>query len=185
MKKLEDLSIFVAAKARVGFPRFTRDAALTTLYAAKVWLAKLIDDGAECPCCGQLAKIYKRKLNSSMAFVLTLIERDRRGDWIHVPSYINAKVKNPAVAAAVRGDWAKLVHWGLLEELRSKRPDGSYRVGYYKITKNGRLFARNKLRVPQHIWIYDGEVIDRQDTETVSVIEALEDKFDYAELMGN
>ena len=185
MSIVEDdlLRIFVAAKRRVDFPRFALDAVTTTLHAAKVWLAKKIDDGAECPCCGQLAKVYKRKLNGSMVFVLTLIEKDRTGDWIHVPSYINAKVKDPAVAAAVRGDWAKMVHWGLIEERRGVRSDGSTRVGYYKITSAGRRFVQNRIRVPKHVWIYDGEAIERADTETVSIVEALGDKFDYAELM--
>jgi hypothetical protein len=156
----------------------------TTLLEAQQWLQRGLDDGVECPCCTQLAKVYKRKLNSAMAFVLILIDRRDGGEWIHVPSYINAQVKNPAVAAAIRGDWAKLTHWDLIEELVGERPDGSTRVGYYKITKNGRLFARNKLRVPRHIWLYDGCVIERQDSETVSITEALGDKFNYSELMA-
>ena len=156
---------------------------VTTLLEVQQWLQKRLDDGVECPCCTQLAKVYKRKLNGAMAFVLLLISRLKGGEWIHVPSFINAQVRNPAVAAAIRGDWAKLTHWGLIEELLGERPDGSTRVGYYKITRNGRLFVQNKLRVPKHIWLYDGHTTERQDSETVSIIEALGDKFDYSELM--
>jgi hypothetical protein len=43
--------------------------------------------------------------------------------------------------------------------------------------------VQNKLRVPKHIWLYDGHTTERQDSETVSIIEALGDKFDYSELM--
>jgi len=156
-----------------------------TLIEAKAWLDERIEDGVICPCCDQHAQVYKRKLNSAMACVLLLINRHKGGEWIHVPSYINAKVRSPAVAAAIRGDWAKLKHWGLITELIGERPDGSTRVGYYMITRNGRLFAQNKLRVPRHIWLYNGSAItSRKDTETVSITEALGDKFDYSELMN-
>jgi len=169
------LRIFVAAKKRVGSQRFSQDPATTTLRAAKVWLAKKLNDGAECPCCGRHSEIYKRSLNSAMVFVLILIDRSKDYNQLHVPSYINAQVKNPKLAASVRGDWAKLVHWGLIEETRR---------GCYRITEKGRLFVRNRSRVPKHVWVYDGEALDQQDTETVSVVEALGDKFDYSELMG-
>ena len=156
----------------------------TTLAQAIDWLEERMDDGAECPCCGQLAKVYKRKLNSAMAFVLLLIHRRKGTDWVHVPSYINAKVRNPAVAAAVRGDWAKLTHWELLTALEGERPDGSKRIGYYKITTKGRRFAHNQIKVSKHLWFYNGGPTDRVDTETVSIVDALGDQFDYSELMG-
>lgn len=156
----------------------------TTLAQAIEWLEERLDDGVECPCCGQLAKVYKRKLNSAMAFVLLLIHRRKGADWVHVPSYINAKVRNPAVAAAVRGDWAKLTHWGLLDALEGERPDGSKRIGYYKITTKGRRFANNQLKVSKHVWFYNGGSAERVDDEMVSIVDALGDKFDYSELMG-
>lgn len=156
----------------------------TTLAQAIKWLEEHMDDGAECPCCGQLAKVYKRKLNSAMAFVLLLLHRRKGDDWVHVPSYINEKVRNPAVAAAVRGDWAKLVHWGLLSALEAERPDGSKRVGYYKVTKRGHRFAHNQIEVPKHLWFYNGGSTDRVDGKRVSIVEALGDKFNYSELMN-
>lgn len=175
-------SVFASVRSRVE--RLSLDRAeMMSLNSARAWLSERLDAGAECPCCGQLAKVYKRKLNGAMAYVLLLIARRDGDDWIHVPSYINAHEKRPGVAAAIRGDWAKLVHWGLLEELLGERPDGSTRVGYYRITERGRRFARGKLRVPRHIWIYDGRVLEHKDTETVSIREALGDKFDYSELM--
>lgn len=186
MKEHIENLIRVLAPTRSTFPRYRKDPERTTLNAARAWLAARLDDGAQCPCCGQLSKVYKRKLNSAMAYVLILIERAHRVDndaWIHVPSHINAKVKNPAVAAAIRGDWAKLTHWGLIEELLGQRPDGSTRVGYYRITSDGRRFVRGKSRVSRHIWLYDGRTLHREDDETVSIFEALEDKFDYSELM--
>lgn len=156
----------------------------TTLAQAIDWLEEHLDDGVECPCCGQFAKVYKRKLNGAMAFVLLLIHRRKGTDWVHVPSYINAKVRNPAIAAAVRGDWAKLTHWGLLDALEGERPDGSKRIGYYKITTKGRRFANKQSKVSKHIWFYNREPTDQVDDEMVSIVDALGDKFNYSELMA-
>lgn len=164
---------------------FKGNARKTTLAEAIDWLEEGLNDGVECPCCGQLAKVYKRKLNSAMGFVLLLLHR-RKGDeneWVHVPSFINAKVRNPAVAAAIRGDWAKLVHWGLIDALDGQRADGSKRIGYYRITPKGRRFANNQIKVSKHIWIYNGEPTDDSDEEMVSILDVLGDKFDYTELM--
>lgn len=164
---------------------FTGDPNRTTLAMAKAWLRAQVNDGAHCPCCTQFAKVYKRKLNSSMAYVLVLVDRYPGSDWLHVPSYINSQVSHAGVAAAVRGDWAKLTHWGLLEEQpNQERADGSSRVGYYKITERGRLFVQCQLRVDRHIWLYDGRPLSRPGGPTVSIIEALGDRFNYAELMA-
>lgn len=163
---------------------FLDDPKKTTLAEAIDWLDRFIEEGAECPCCEQLAKIYKRKLNSAMAFVLLLLTRRRGDEWIHVPSFINAQVSDPAVAAAIRGDWAKLTHWGLIVALEGERPDGSKRNGYYKITRKGHRFAHNKIKVPKHIWFYNGAPTDHEDDEQVSIVEALGDKFSYSELMA-
>lgn len=169
------------------FSGFNGDERTTSLTEAKRWLKDRLPDGAFCPCCEQLAKVYKRKLGSAMAFVLVLVDRHKGDEWIHIPSYINAQSLKPVWAAAVRGggDYAKLIHWGLLERApNQEREDGSDRAGYYKITSAGRKFVRNKIRVPRHIWFYDGEPLNREDDETVSIGEALGDKFDYSELMA-
>ena len=34
-----------------------------TLDEAKAWLRDQVDDGAHCPCCGQFAKVYKRRIH--------------------------------------------------------------------------------------------------------------------------
>jgi len=158
----------------------------TKLDEARAWLSARLDKGAECPCCSQLAKIYRRPINSSMAYVLILIERRFREaqDWLHVPSYLNELGLEPKVAAAIRGDWAKLVHWGLLVEMPGERPDGSTRVGFYKITESGIEFVRDNKRVPKYVYIYDGAVLPRECEEMVSIQDALAEKFDYSKLMG-
>lgn len=144
-----------------------------------------IQEGVECPCCAQLAKRYKRKLNSSMAYALILIYRSFRtsSDWLHVPEYLAAVCKTgPTIRG---GDWAKLVHWGLITGKDDAiRKDGSRRVGFYKITDLGRAFVEGRERVPKHVFLYAQRLVG-VDKTTVSISEALSEKFNYGELMAS
>lgn len=162
----------------------------TTLVEAKKWLRARFGQGATCPCCNQFVKLYKRKFNKSMAYVLLLMESHFMGDvveeWLHVPSYIAEMVSdNPRRAAAVRGDWAKLKFWGLIEEKPDVRADGSPRVGYWKLTPLGRQFARRHVKVPSHVYIYNGEPLQRTVEEMITIDDALGTEFSYDEIMGN
>jgi len=162
----------------------------TTLVAAKKWLRARFDKGASCPCCNQFVKRYKRPMNKSMAYVLLLMECYFSGDavdeWLHVPSYISEMVAdNPQRAAVIRGgDWAKLKLWGLIEEKPDVRKDGSPRVGYWKMTPLGRQFARRQVKVARHVFIYNGEPLQRTVEEMITIDDALGTEFNYDEIMG-
>lgn len=161
----------------------------TTLEDAKKWLRVRFGKGASCPCCGQFVKLYKRSLSKSSAYVLLLIACYFRGDpveeWLHVPSYIAEMVSDhPRRAAAVRGDWAKLKYWGLIEEKPDIRADGSPRVGYWRLTQLGRDFVNRKVKVASHIYIYNGEPLQRAVDEQITIDDALTTEFSYAEIMG-
>lgn len=161
-----------------------------SLEDAKKWLRVRFGKGATCPCCAQFVKLYKRSLSKSSAYVLLLMECYFRGDsveeWLHVPSYIAEMVSdNPRRAAAVRGDWAKMKFWGLIEEKPDVRADGSPRVGYWKMTQLGRQFARRQVKVPAHIYIYNGELLPRTVEEMITIDDALGKDFSYAEIMGD
>ena len=162
----------------------------TTLAAAKKWLRERFAKGASCPCCNQFVKLYKRGMNTSMAYVLLLMECYFSGDavdeWLHVPSYITEMVAdNPRRGVAVRGgDWAKLKLWGLIEDKQDTRKDGSTRVGYWKLTPLGRQFARRQVKVPSHVYLYNGEPLQRVVETMITIDDALGEKFNYAEIMG-
>ncbi len=161
----------------------------TTLAAAKQWLRARFSKGAPCPCCNQFVKCYRRPMNKSMAYVLLLMESYFSGDvvdeWLHVPSFIAEMVSdNPRRAAAVRGDWAKLKLWGLIEEKPDIRNDGSPRVGYWKMTRLGRQFARRQVKVASHVFIYNGEPLQRVVEDQITIDDALGTEFSYDEIMG-
>lgn len=157
-----------------------------TLDDSRAWLASRINDGAACPCCAQFAKVYRRPLTGSMAYVLLLIERwtrtSMRTEWLHVPSYLS---EQSHVGVAVRGgDWAKLVHWGLIEERPVVRADGARHAGYYRITQLGLDFVNDRVLVPKYVFLYNRKKLDRTTDKMVSIDKALGKNFNYAELMS-
>jgi len=161
-----------------------------SLEDAKKWLRVRFGKGATCPCCQQFVKLYKRPFNKSMAYVLLLIARyyrrvPRPDEWLHVPSYIaEVAVGNPRRAAAVRGDWAKLKFWGLIEEKPDVRADGSPRIGYWRLTPLGQKFVDREVKVPSHVYIYNGEALQRAVDEQITIDDALGTEFSYSEIMG-
>ncbi len=85
-------------------------------------------------------------------------------------------------ARTAGGDSAKLAYWRLIETLEGEREDGSTRIGYHRITDKGVAFVEGRIRVPKHVFIYDGNHLGFSD-ETLDIREALGHAFDYGELM--
>jgi len=168
-----------------AFARFRDDPNLSTLQWASDWLRSHLRRGAYCPCCGQLAKMYRRKLNSSMAYALILIYRQSRLEpdgFFHVPSHLAGLGLKGAVAAAIRGDWAKLVHWELIEPQSGPHEGDGRTSGIWRITEKGRDFVLGHIRVESHAVIYDGQCLTLDGAPT-SIRAALKSKFSYEELM--
>lgn len=141
-----------------------------TIQAGKVWLISKLDNGEHCPLCGQMAKIYKRKINATMARTLITLWRSAGGEFAHGPSL-------PGDTHEI----SQLVWWGLVEEEARVRPDGG-RAGWWRMTDKGIAFVRGGLNVPKYAKIYDGRVLGF-DGDPVTVRDCLGSKFDYSELM--
>jgi hypothetical protein len=80
------------------------------------------------------------------------------------------------------GDAAKMVHWGLIEEEKTRREDGG-RAGWWRITPLGVQWLRNQTSVPRYAHIYDGRCL-RLSGPPLTVADAVKQKFDLRELMG-
>lgn len=160
------------------------DPATATLEEAKVQLQQQLMNGTHCPCCAQFCKIYRRPITSTMAWSLILIYRFFQANpnepWLHVPDYL---VKVKADSSVAGGDVAKLRFWDLLQRKVDVRPDGSDRVGYYRITEPGRNFVEGRSAVPKYIFTYNQGVLHRS-SEMTTIQEALANKFNYNDLMN-
>lgn len=152
---------------------------MKTLQQAKAeFFEKARDKGAVCPCCGRFGKVYKRKLHSAMIAVLVLMYRFQNLGFTHVHTLINATT-SPAVAAALRGDFAKLRYWGLIEESTAEAENGKWRI-----TGKGAQFVEGAILLSKYVWVYNSQALGFTG-ELSSVYDALGDKFSYGELMGS
>ena len=153
---------------------------MKTINEAQNFLKKHMDEGAECPCCSQFVKMYKRKLNSGMAHsLLRLVKLYHEDDRYYHVSEIGDRF-DPS--RPLSGDFAKLEHWGLIEQLPNT-DDAKRTSGKWRPTKEGIRFVYNEITVPTYCYLFDGEDFGFSD-ERCTMIDALNNKFDYSELMG-
>ena len=149
---------------------------LETLAEARQHLRENFEDGCDCPCCGQLVKLYRRKLHAEMAVFLIKLVRA----WEEDPRPYHIRELIPSLSKAST-DGAYLRHWGMLT--RSDSEDKRTRGGIYTPTEKGLAFAHQRLLVPSHVHLLYNKVVGWADTQT-SVTQALGNRFDYWELMS-
>ena len=97
-----------------------------------------------CDRCGQVVKLYERRLRSSWCKVLLgLFRHDEAqpGGWVNLD---NAH----AVGAAAARDWSLLRFWSLIESDRK-------RAGFWRITPEGRMFIADGTLQPVAAWIFN------------------------------
>ena len=145
----------------------------TPIGKVRAWLLGQVDAGASCPLCHQHVQVYRRKINAGMARSLIAMYRVGGLDWIHVPTQVGARSREEG----------KLAYWGLVEEEKILRPDGG-RAGYWRVTRLGELFLRNRCTMPKYARIYNGRVLSLDPQEQVTIKDALGTRFDYSELMA-
>lgn len=157
----------------------------TPLGEVRDWLRTQVENGATCPCCKQFAKVYKRKLTHATArTMITLWHHAEGRDYVYLPGLFNTMSPSrprPQDAAgagdAVKGRW-----WKLMEQKPAERPDGSPRVGWWRLTDLGRDFVQERANVPKFAHLYSGRCL-RLTGPPWSIRDALTTKFDYDALM--
>lgn len=153
---------------------------IKTIDEAKKHLRANWQKGVDCPCCGQLVKLYKRPMASTMARgLIELYKLDRK----HPNQYFHIRQIGNVVVGG--GDFAKLVYWGLIVEQQKDESDDTKRTsGFWAITQKGRDFVNVKITVPSHVNVFDGKTFGFSEKH-VTIQHALGKKFNYAELMGD
>ena len=151
-----------------------------SLVAAREWLAhNVAGDGARCPCCGQGARLYQRRLNAGVSASLCLIYREAVAtgqDWVHVPSLFDRLGASKIRRAG--GEYAKGLLWGLLEERV-----GPGAQGWYRPTEQGVMFVLEQATMPEYVVVYAGDVKGTEGRQ-ITVRESLRDEYDYEDLMS-
>lgn len=136
-----------------------------TLAEAKDWLRERVQTGAPCPCCGQNAQVYHRRINKGMLSTLTNIYRSGGSTrWVDVTT-LDARNR----------EHNKLAYWGLVEAHPEHR-------GWWKVTKQGEQFLHGQARVPECVNVYNNRVLGFSQP-MVSASDIVEG-FDLTELMS-
>lgn len=143
-----------------------------TLKEAQDELRTLLDEGAKCPCCTQLAKTYKRKVHATMARTLITMYRKGGRDWVYLPDIPQKSRDSTGMA------W-----WKLIEEEKVLRPDGG-RAGWWRVTEIGEKWLKQEMGIPKYAKVYDGRCLGYDREVYVTIRDCLGEKFDYDELMA-
>jgi hypothetical protein len=132
-------------------------------------------EACDCPTCGRHAQIYRRKFHASIA--RQLIRLYWLGGTAH---YIHAsKLILPEVSGA--GDFSKAKYWGLIYQQINTDPDTKCN-GMWMLSAEGVAFVRGQHRIAREVFVFDDEV-QGMSAETITIAEALGDRFNYHELM--
>jgi hypothetical protein len=129
-------------------------------------LVQNIERGTHCPCCGQLAKAYRRSLRGNHARFLVDVANFATPEtpWVH---YSRCHFAGR--------DYNYLRHFGLAETIE--------REGLWKLTELGARFLIGQVGVPTWILIFNNQIVDRSK-KMLSVRECLaKGGFDYDDLM--
>lgn len=156
----------------------------TTIQQEKQRLREQWQDGTHCQCCNQYVKLYKRKINSTMAHRLITFwkyieENNLHGQYIQAEEMFTEKKLKPC------SDFAKLRWWGLIHAKKELRDDGSDRNGYYRLTADGLMFVRGLMRVDEYKCSFNQQIYRPENpVNQVSIQDCLRKAFNYQELMN-
>jgi hypothetical protein len=152
---------------------------MKTIEEGKNYLRANYEKGCVCPCCGQYVKAYWRNIYSTVARDLIHLYRLQNNEdrYYHISDI--------RTSTSGGGDLAKLISWGLVEEMPKDPNNVKQRTsGYWKITEKGKRFVENTLKVEKYAVYYNNKLL-RYEGRLVGIKDCLSNKFNYEELMSN
>ena len=144
-----------------------------------------------CPVCGHITITYFKAITGTMAATLIslyyITNRKLKEDpdfdgYVHIQ---NELVRAGKTGGATGGNYCNLKHWRLI----SPHPKNDIldpkkkTAGFWKITRDGRLFVEKNLWLPKYARTRD-DVLMGYEGDKVDIIECLGEHFDYGALMG-
>jgi len=135
------------------------------------WLKEKAEEpgGAECPCCGQLVKTYRRSISPKAARWLLWLCKYYDGIVVGQPDRPVDEIWISTTHYPVKGgDYAKLRHWGLVRKKPKDVSDKSRKAGMWQPTGLGIRFAKGQESVPKYCYMQLGQVISKS-VETIHI----------------
>jgi hypothetical protein len=147
---------------------------MNTISEAKEFLRAGYDKGVTCPCCGQLAKLYKRKINSGMAlFLIGLYRLNQKNPGAE---FSNKSVMSEMNINTSSLDYSVLKHFNVVQGSVANKGDWS-------ITPFGIAFVEGSATLPEKVLIYNNKK-QGYDGDRVTIQQALTSKFNLTELLS-
>lgn len=140
----------------------------STVQQAREFVGERLEEGVRCPCCGQHAERYRRRVSAAM--VKTMGRMLVAGE-----SAPTGMVHLPDIKQESR-DVATCAYFDLIQ-----REGGSAgRTGYWRVTDLGRRFLEGKVSVPKYAFVYNGEV--RGFSDEAVTVDGVAPKFSMTEI---
>jgi len=133
-------------------------------------------NGESCTLCRQRVQVYRRTLYHVPARMLIVLYNIDPFDYSYVPP-LCLRYNLPG------GDATMSHHWGLIEAQPGERADGSNRVGFWRLTRDGRDFVTDTVDVEKYAFVYNQECLSLGGP-VWTIRNALGTRFNYEELMG-
>jgi len=175
--------------------RVTLDPQTSTIQDAKNWLNAEMLKGANCPCCNQKVKVYKRHVTHLQAATLILLHKTFPVGTVVDINFFVQQVQPPELALSlVKGrEWHKLKYWGLIDEVDDKSMVKRFRAAYpaakgkrvvlHRLNERGAAFTQGN-PIVKFVYVYDDVVRGWDESATATIVDALEGKFDFTELVN-
>lgn len=153
---------------------------LQTLEQAATHVRQGLSNGVECPCCEQLCKLYHRSLYAAPVAALCRLYR-LSGGW----SGVYYHMRDIGTPTSGGGDFSKLKYWDLIQPSPpAEHSDPKTKsAGYWLLTDKGVAFVEGKTKLQKSCYVYNNKVREFEGS-FVSVHDALNGKFDYADVTG-
>lgn len=106
--------------------------------------------------------------------LIWIVQSSNPDEWIEV-------AKNAPKYVLRSNEHGTLRHWGLVER-QDSMTNVRKSVGTWRATEAGRDFARGRIDVPSHVFIYNNGVLGFSASR-ITIQEALGEHFNFKELM--
>jgi hypothetical protein len=145
------------------------------------WFRERLREGVVCMVCGRHAKIRPRTIRRAQAMALVhLVYLFERGQaWTHTRDLGPQGTKGFSCP-----DFPTLKHWGLLVPMPGLTDPKKKTSGYWGPSALALDWVKGRTTLPRHVDLLHDAVTGVSDEDRVTIQEAMEESFDYADFLA-
>lgn len=151
------------------------------------WVSEKLKRGGDpfpCPVCQTKLKIYPRTVNSGIARGVILLHKlhgqNPNDEWVRISKHSVGLAMCQLFYHFERDKWHL---WNFAIKREDRNDATGTRGGYWKESDVGAGFATGHLRVPKTVYTLLNTAL-AESVETIDIVEALGEHFDFFELMN-